>query len=119
MDMTVFWKNESHKEDYITVMKKLESNDADNYYSSFAYLLTATGKSDYLMEYLKPMSVNSAKIKEAIQPYSNTERNMILFALQLFNSEMSDIKISDVFAGLDSYNHRCVLEAIQIRFGKA
>lgn len=117
MNMNIFWKNNWHKEDYIKAMKKLDRDDSDIYYSSFAYLVSATGKTDSLLKYLTPTGVDSFGIKdELIKPYSKTERNMILFALQLFNTEMSDILLPDVFAGLDSYNHKCVLEAIKIRF---
>ena len=114
----LFWKDEAHKEDFEKALGKLERDMADSYYCSFAYLLSATGKVDSLLPFLSGTGVSSEEIKEAMWPYSKTEKNMILFALQLFNGEMSDITLPDVIAGLDSYNYKCVLDAIQIRFGK-
>ena len=114
----LFWKNTYHMESFKKAMDRLEADFSDGYYCSFAYLLSATGKVDYLLEFLSRTGISSEEIKEAMKPYSRTEKNMILFALQLFNNEMSDITLPDVIAGLDSSNYKCVLEAIQIRFGK-
>lgn len=114
----VFWKSVSHKEYFDKVMDKLGRDIDDAYYTSFAYILSATGKAEYLLQFLDKAGVSSVEIKEAIQPYSNSEKSMILFALQLFNSNMSDITLPDTIASLDSHNYKVILEAIQIRYGR-
>lgn len=114
----LYWKSESHKEDYKKLMDKLDSNPLDKYRKAFSYLVSATGKTEYLLKHVDIIGVSSRFIKEELAPYSPSERNMILFALQLFNQSMSDIIFPDVVASLDSQNYKCVLEAIQIRYGE-
>ena len=114
----LYWKSEGHKEDFKKVLSKMERDMTDRYYCSFAYLLSATGKVDNLLPFIDRTGVSSQEIIEAMQPYSRTEKSMILFALQLFNSGMSDIVLPEVIAGLDSYNYQCVMQSIFIRYGE-
>lgn len=116
----LFWKDEAHKEDYEKILAKFEREYFDSCYNSFAYLVSATGKTDEILNYLSPMGVSGSEIKEMLENsgYSKSERNLILFALQLFSSTMSDIPFHDVVSSLDSYNYKCVYQAIQMRYGK-
>ena len=115
----LYWKSEQHKEDYEKLMDKLDANPRDRYRKSFSYLVSATGKAEYLLKHVDMIGVASKFIKEEIEPYSPSERNMILFALQLFNNDMSDIILPDVVLSLDSENYKCVIQAIHIRYGEA
>ena len=116
----LFWKDETHKEDYDKILAKFEREYFDSCYNSFAYLVSATGKTNDILNYLSPIGVAGSEIKKMLENsgYSKSERNLILFALQLFSSTMSDIIFHDVVSSLDSHNYKCVYQAIQIRYGE-
>ena len=90
----LFFKNENHKKDYKKILDKFERSHFDSYYNSFAYLVSATGKTDEILEYVSPIGVSGNEIKEMVRSsrYSKSERDIILFALQVFSDAMNNVQ---------------------------
>lgn len=113
------FKNSTHEKETYEISKNLGKNfGSDAYYDSFAYLAALSGKTTFIIKHTGTFGVNSEKIKEGMAPFSPSERNLISLGLQLFNASMSDIAIDDVIAPLSEENYKCVLEALQIRYGR-
>ena len=46
--------------------------------------------------------------------FSSSEKNMIRFALQCFNSSIDDIKLADIMYSLDNENVKVIKQAIDL-----
>lgn len=115
--MDVYWKDEQHKKDCEIILSELGITAFDSYYNSFAYLISATGKTDILLKHMDYGGVEYENILKDIEVFSMSEQGMIRFALHLFNAGMVTPSFHDVASRLDSDNYECLINAIEIRYG--
>lgn len=115
----MYFKNEKHKEDLELLLNKFGLSDVKNnvYYGSLAYIVSATGKANKIAKTFKSDgSINTREYLNIIKVFSSSEQALLKFALQCFNSSLSEITIADVFYSLDSKNTKVVKQAIEIRY---
>lgn len=115
----IYFKSDLHKTHTYKTLKMFNENELENdvYVGSFAYLVGATFKADRIGKMIYDDGTIDLKgIYDEIKYYSTSEKAIIRFALQLFNSSIDDILIGDVMQSLDSKNIKAVKQAIDIRF---
>ncbi|GAB2560880.1 hypothetical protein [Gracilibacillus alcaliphilus] len=59
-------------------------------------------------------SLDVGELYEIMGVFSSSDKNMIRFALQCFNSSIDDIKLADVMHGLDGQNIKVIKQAIDL-----
>ncbi len=118
-NITTFYKSDFHREETARLLKRLgQSTDItkDVYYGTFAYIVGATYKVSQIWDTVDEDGIDLERLLETIDPYSVSEKIMIRFALQCFNSRLDDISISDVMRHLDDENTKVIKQAIDIRY---
>lgn len=114
----MYYKDDVHKEYTLQLLKKfgfhhLEDNRE---YGVFCYLASATYKKNDLEKAATSEGIDLNVLKARLPFFSSSEQAMIRFALQLFDSELDDITLPEVFHHLDEKNKKVVLETIKFRF---
>lgn len=115
----VYYKSDYHEEQTQTILDKFkqETITQDIEYGSIAYVVGATYKAEYLIKTIDEYNtIDIEKLYEVMDVFSSSERSMIRFALQLFNSSIDDIKLSDVMHSLDEDNSKVIKQAIDLRY---
>lgn len=114
----MFFKDEYHQQLADKLMKKFgfQTLEDDREYGSFCYVASATYKENQLLKVADPSGVDLDVLNEQLSVYSNSERAMIRFALQLFSSDLDDITIPEVMRSLDEQNEKVIVQAIQFRY---
>lgn len=114
----MYFKSDYHEETALKLMnlcgfKRLED---DREYGSFCYVTTATYKFNDLQEVASEEGIDLDTLEQKMLVYSPSEMDIIRFGLQLFNANLDDITIPQVFSSLDEENKKVVLEAIKFRY---
>lgn len=115
----VYYKSDFHEEQTQLLLDKfnLATITQDVEYGALAYVVGATYKATHVLKTIDEYNtIDTDKLHEAMGVFSSSERNMIRFALQLFNGGMDDINLSDVIYSLDSENIKVIKQAIDIRY---
>ena len=119
MDGKVYFKSDLHKEQTEKILEKFgqKSLSQNIEYGLFAYVVGATYKAENVLKTINDENfIDIDKLHEIINSFSTSERVMIRFSLQLFNSSIDDIKLSDVMYSLDSENVKVIKQAIELRY---
>lgn len=115
----IYFKSDLHKKHTYNLLKKFNENKLENdvYIGAFAYLVGAVFKADRIEKMIyDDGTIEIEGIYNEIKYYSTSEKAILRFALQLFNSSIDNIMIVDVMQSLDSKNIKAVKQAIDIRF---
>lgn len=110
------FKDESHEADFWFLIEKVDRPLSDREYGSLMYMIATSGKTDALLDLIDSDGVDVEILQERMGVFSSSERAMIRFGLQLFNSSIDDIKLADVFWSLDEENVKSVKSVIDYRF---
>lgn len=113
----LYFKSDLHKEQTLKILNVFNklSISSDLYYGCLAYVVGATYKADCLIKAIdEDKTVDLDRLYKNIEILSHSERVMIRFGLQLFNSHFDDIKLSDVMQSLDSDNIKVIKQAIDL-----
>lgn len=113
----LYFKSDLHKEQTLKILNVFNQLNisSDLYYGCLAYVVGATYKADCLIKAIdEDKTVNIDRLYKSMEVLSHSERVMIRFGLQLFNSNMDDIKLSDVMQSLDSDNIKVIKQAIDL-----
>ena len=114
--LELVFKDIHHETDFFYLIDKLNRPLTDREYGSLAYLIAATGKTGALADLFDDEGVDVPQLQERMGVFSSSERSMIRFGLQLFNSRIDDIKLHDVFWSLDEENAKVIKSVIDYRF---
>lgn len=115
----VYYKSEFHEEQTELLLEKFKIHTVtqDIEYGSFAYVVGATYKAKQIEKIIdEEGTIDITELYEIIGVYSNSERSMIRFAVQLYSSTLDDITLSEVMESLDDENSRVIKQAIELRF---
>ncbi|MCY7865918.1 hypothetical protein P8918_13165 [Bacillus spizizenii] len=113
-----YFKSDFHEQQTNLLLKKLGRSTVteDLEYGVFAYVTGATLKAEKVEQAIDGEGVDIEKLYEIIDVFSSSEKAMIRFALQCFNSSIDDIKLSEVMRSLDDQNTQVVKQAINILY---
>lgn len=111
----MFFKDEYHEKLFYKFSEKMGIIRFDREYTSLIYCLSAVGK-ERLIEFIDEDGVEVGNLLDEIAPYSQSEIALVRSGLNLFNSSIDDISISDAFYHLDDSNTNVLIEAIKMRF---
>lgn len=115
----MFYKSDEHKKDTEKILRTFGISDIakDIEYGSIAYIVAATYKTDDFITCVDDdNNIDLDKLFKLMAVWSYSEKSMIKFGLQCFNSSIDDIKLSDVMRSLDDDNTRVIKQAIDIRY---
>ncbi|OCX60525.1 hypothetical protein BFM98_20465 [Lysinibacillus sp. AR18-8] len=113
----LYFKSDLHKEQTLKILNVFNqlSISSDLYYGCLAYVVGAIYKADCLIKNIgEDKKVDMDVLFKDMEVLSHSERVMIRFGLQLFNSNLDDIKLSDVMKSLDSDNIKVIKQAIDL-----
>lgn len=115
----MYFKDDYHKKTALELMNLFgfDNLEEDKELGSFCYVASATYKFEDLQSVISPEGLDLDTLEQMILVYSPSEMSMIRFALQLFNQNIDDITIPEVFSSLDEENKKVVLDAIKFKFG--
>lgn len=119
MSLNIFYKSDFHEEQTNLILNKfgLTNLFQDVEYGVFAYIVGATYKAKDIVKAIDDEgTIDIDKLDSIIEFYSSSEKKMIEFALQLFNSRLSDIKLTHVMESLDDENTKVIKQAVLIRY---
>lgn len=116
----LYFKDRQHKEDSNCFLKVFGKSDftTDVEYGVLSYVLGAVNKKKDLMLAVDEEGIDIEKLYEILDVYSSSERSMIRFGVQCFNTSIDDIKLADVVSSLDNENLRVVKTALDLRYFK-
>ena len=118
----IYFKSTEHKESSQQFLELFGKEDflGDVEYGTVAYIFGALSYkfNDLISVIDDDQSLDVGKLYELIDVYSSSERNMIRFAMQCFNSNIDDICLNDVLYSLDNENALVIKTAIEIRYFK-
>lgn len=119
VSLNIFYKSDFHEEQTNLILNKfgLTNLFQDVEYGVFAYIVGATYKAKDIVKAIDDEgTIDIDKLDSIIEFYSSSEKKMIEFALQLFNSRLSDIKLTHVMESLDDENTKVIKQAVLIRY---
>ena len=115
--LPLLFKDKDHENDFFYLMiETFKRPFDDREYGSLSYLVAATGKTGDVINIYDHEGLDIDILRDRMGVYSSSEIAMIRFGLQLFNSNIDDIKLNDVFWSLDDENTAVVKAAIDYRF---
>lgn len=115
----IYYKSDLHEEDTKFLLGKFNKKDVmqDVEYGVFSYIVGAIYKAEQIAKAIdEDGNINLDDLYEIIEVFSASEKVMIRFALQCFNSSIDDIKFSEVMRALDNENTIVIKQAIEIRY---
>lgn len=116
--INMFFKDEYHQKLAEKLMKQFGFNslEDDREYGAFCYVASATYKEKDLLNIASTEGIDLDELEQKMGVYSNSERSMIRFGLQLFNSGIDDISLPDVLHSLDEQNEKVIVQSILFRY---
>lgn len=115
---TMFFKDEYHQELAVKLMNEFgfQNLEDDREYGAFCYVAAATYKEKDLLSIASPEGIDLDELEQKMLVYSTSERSMIRFGLQLFNSGIDDIILPEVLSSLDDKNEKVIMQSIIFRY---
>ena len=114
--LELVFKDKQHENDFFYLMDTLNRPLTDREYGSLAYVIAAAGKTGVITDIIEDEGIDVEVLQERMGVFSSSERAMIRFGLQLYNSNIDDIKLNDVFWSLDDENTKVIKSVIDYRF---
>jgi len=115
----MYYKDEYHEQqtkELLAVFNKEEVLD-DIEYGVFSYLVGGIGKVKGIKKTIDEYgNIDISKVYKEIEVYSSSERSIVRFAMQCFNSNIDDITLAELMYSLDASNTRLVKQAIDLRY---